>query len=138
MSSGPECRLSHADDRNGELGMSMSTQTRPPIRVQVDKTVDHEQSHPGNAAQDGPQRREFPQIELTRTVRRHVGHQRDMISHHPREPGIGRYDSRRPGTARGQIVNIGGDKNTAAWTRNGSHPSKNAPRRKSSPTCVRR
>jgi hypothetical protein len=59
MGGGTEGRFGHPDNRDAELGVGMSTQSRPSVRVQVGVAVDHEHGHPGQAVQHRVQRRQL-------------------------------------------------------------------------------
>jgi hypothetical protein len=86
--------------------MRMGTQPWPAARIQIGVAVHHQQPQPSNAGQDRAQWRQLPPVELTRTVRPCLGHDRGALGQHLREGGIGGHHRRRPGATRSRVVHV--------------------------------
>jgi hypothetical protein len=130
----PEPRLGHADHRDAELGVRVGAEPRPAERVEIGVPVDDQQAKP-HPAQDRPQRRQLPEVELARPVRRRLGQHRDVLGQHPREHRVGGDDRRRPGPAGRRVVNVGGRERAAGGLAAVSHPTENASRGRAALRC---
>ena len=98
----------------------MSAQARAAGRVEIGVAVDHEQVQRAGAVEDGAQRREFPQVELSGTVRRGFGRLDRPFVHQPREPRVGGdHHGRAGGTP---VVVIRGGESPVGAEVTGLHP----------------
>ena len=86
--------------------MRVRTQAGRAAGIQIGVAIDDQEPQPGNTVQHGPQRRQFPQVELTGPVGLHLGYHRSVLGQHQREGRVARHDGRRPGAAGAQVMHI--------------------------------